>query len=225
MHLHVFRRRSRILWLIPPVLLVLVVACSSSARRGPPTASAWPSTAAATEAASTPLPTPDSSDRADLLAALDAFSRLKSYRATISAYVDGQERLLAKVEVVRPDRVHVVASDGSMEIIQTGGQSYLKSNGAWRKEEAANPYLSDPPKDLARIALNAGKVFERGSGFTADGKRCDLYVCADSDQTPIFFICVNGGLPFQIATQISGTDTTARFVDFNAPIAITAPIK
>ncbi len=179
--------------------------------------------------------TASSDPKADIVAAANKFTALKSFSAKMDGI--GQTEIKSQVDYVAPDRYHVRYLGGTgagMEMIIVGSQSYMKpSGGAWNKvpgDAKSIPTLRDSFTEEGLKTLSDVK-FEGDDNV--DGKSSLAY--SYKNVTPVgnypftskIWIDKNTGLPIKIYVEYSNgvlKNMTVRY-DTETPITIEPPIK
>jgi hypothetical protein len=157
----------------------------------------------------------------DLRRALDAFDALASYR--IVGRLDSRESspVDLTVEYTQPDRRRVVL--GTLEIVTIGATTYVRQGGAWVKlQTAADPALAPDVREIAGEFEQA--VFTPMGTETIDGEPCATYGYVEGEQQGKLWVSTRDQLVRKIEGQGPVGGYSLRFIDFNQPIAITAPI-
>ena len=171
--------------------------------------------------------------RDEVVAAVEAMSARKSYRATTETTIRGAETMVIRttVDAIPPSRFHVRTDDGEVLIVPEG--AWQRTDGPWRPFEGdaralvAGMSHAATPESLANIrnARDAGAetvrgcesshlVYDVATDFSGQSVlvRCDLWVC---DRT---------GLPIRITTgDDGGTVTLTADFDFDRDISISKP--
>lgn len=212
------------------------VAATSAATAAATTAA----TAAATAAASAVATTSGSSSGGSVVTSAflkefaDAWSKVKSYKATLNEYESGSTTpdLTGTIETVLPNTSHtVITSSGqSFETISLDGKSYIKLAGVWQEEPdvagLATPESgSDIVSSLTTPESTGEKITKTGED-TVDGVATDVYQDKSDDGTiTTIWIGQKDHLPRKAVTMgTDGTRTEVDFSDYNANFDIKAPI-
>jgi hypothetical protein len=159
-----------------------------------------------------------------LAAAFAGFLDAKSFHATMQS--TGQT---VELDVVRPDKMHIVAAGGSMEMISISGNTYVKRGGSWMTMPAIGAmanlltaplsqlrtYTSAPKddlrvSDLGNVIVNGVPTHGYAVGDVDHPKNANIYVGSD-------------GMIYQMTSNAShgGSITITKY---NAPITIAAPV-
>lgn len=179
--------------------------------------------------------TASSDPKADIVAAANKFTALKSFSAKMEGV--GQTEIKSQVDYVAPDRYHVKYLGGNgagMEMIIVGSQSYMKpGGGAWNKvpgDAKSIPTLRDSFTEQGLKTLTDVK-FEGDD--TTDGKAALVYSyknvtpVGDNPFTSKIWIDKSSGLPMKIYVEYSNgvlKNMTVKY-DTESPITIEPPIK
>jgi hypothetical protein len=149
----------------------------------------------------------------------DGFSKVKSFRATITIESSGQKQE-GTIESVQPDRLHLNIL--GLELISIGRDSWLKAGATWTKQSGTGVGAFQSADVASQIAAFNGPGVLREGTDTVNGKRCDLYrTPAGSGVSSV--ACVADGLPLRVVTEAAAGKTTVVFTDYNADIKIEAP--
>jgi hypothetical protein len=163
----------------------------------------------------------------DLSAVARAYANLKSYKIDMVIEAPGQGRTQARAELVAPDRMHLtmsLASQGEVEIILIGTDSYVKVGNSWTRQsipglDAASVFDAD---EIASDIENLQKDATRGSTATVNGKACQIYTSTIAGGS--FETCIADNLPQRMFYESAGSKVTIVFSDFNANITISPPV-
>jgi hypothetical protein len=156
----------------------------------------------------------------DLVKIAQSFAALKSFRAVISAQVQGQQSVQSTVEYVAPDRYHLVS--GTTEFISVGPDSYIKAGGQWTKAPGAGVAQTFNMNSVTDMLKDA-PAYTKGGTETIDAKRCQDYVHTSTEGTAT--LCVGDNyLPVQFVGALNGTKTTIDYQDLNGNINIQPPV-
>ncbi len=182
-----------------------------------------------------PPPT-EAERRAELRQAIDAFKRMKSFRADVTVS-PAQGNVKALLEYTKPNRFRgtiQIEKAGEAEMIAVGDALYMRVNGgSW-----AN--LSNTPSakvigETLRNALNGDSNLENVAvdeslpiTVRADAARgCDLYatqVRTSDNALNDVQVCVADGLPRYLDLQTAQGPIALRYFDYNTLFLIEKPI-
>lgn len=163
-----------------------------------------------------------------------SWSSVKTFRAkmavTTSAGVPALQEMI--LEVVMPDRFHMTSK--AIEAIKIGPTVYMKLGPAWQKV-TLNQNIDFSFADVQKwqSELGASSDIKFLGAEMLDGTPTLTYQYTVSIKTPTpttttskVWVAVADGLPRKIeSTNQNGAKTVIVFYDYNASIAIDAPIK
>jgi hypothetical protein len=228
--------------------LLLVTLAASACTAAPTAAPTQPPPAATATSAPTPTAAPTVAPTAGPTAPtavpttanpLDALTRIfrgwagvKSFRAKITVTPTTGAATETDLDVVMPDRFHVVSKQ--LEAIAIAGTYYVKLAGQWQK--IALPKTIDLSfADLKKIEaeLGASSDVKLIGPEVLDGTPTLVYQYTTTTTTPIsttttskVWVAVADQLPRRMESVAkSGTKTTVIYYDYNAAITIEPPIE
>jgi hypothetical protein len=164
----------------------------------------------------------------ELAAAVANFTEVTSFRATVTVEGPGRTPQQGTLEVVLPDKSHLLYSPGGdapiIEMISLGSDIYSRAGSAWDKVSpgAAAPFDLEDINRILQQAAGARNV-RHTSLFFADLKvACDAYAYSSGPDTTE--VCVSSErLPMRVVASRSGLKTTIFFNDYNTSIDIRQP--
>ncbi len=211
--------RTRLTTLIVIALLVVIVACGGKSEKDrknvllPDAGSAH--NRSQTEAAS------------ELQKVVDAYTKVKTFRATLEVEGPGFPKQRGNLEVVMPDKFHAkyppVADQPGTEVILIGSDTYFKTGDAWTKQAApqgATVLNASGVQSTVQSLVEAGA--SKGPTDTVEGKKCQSY--SASGQSGKQEICIADNLPLRYSLETGDIKTTLTFSDYNKDIEIKAPV-
>jgi hypothetical protein len=174
-----------------------------------------------------------SGGNSDLSGFVDAFTKVKSFKAVIT--VDpaaGQQKQEGTMEVVLPDKYHLsftstggagsAVGGGNFEIISIGSDLYTKLGNNWMKQPGGGIGRIFDPKQISDLA-SGSKNYTKGGTDTVNGKKCQVYTQTEGSTTTE--LCLADNLPLRVVTSGSGSaKTTLVFSDYDKVGDIKAPI-
>jgi hypothetical protein len=221
--------KRTLLALMGAPLLALLVACGGGSNNGTDSgdggqAAPNPTRPPAAQATATQAPTGGSGD-ADLVRLANAFSQVRSFKATITVESQGT-REQATMEFVMPDRFRMTVQ--GIQIISIGQDLWMNLGTGWQKQAGAGIGAMMPltPSDIQESILEMSQtsaVTRKGTD-TVGGIRCQIFEVRDDEYGEISEICVaDNNLPIRVVSTVANEKTTVIFSDFNANISIQAP--
>lgn len=115
----------------------------------------------------------------DLKAVNEKMEKLKSYRFTIKAVVDGQEKLSLEGEYWSPDAIHIrsdkgeFAKKGDVKLQKTGDEEWKEPGKLRKKLDTADTTM--PHEWVAKMAADAGAI-KREKSDKIGNVTVDIYV-------------------------------------------------
>lgn len=228
------------------VLGLLLVALAASACSATPTAAPTqaplpppPAATATTAATATPAPTATPTAAPTSANPLDALTRIfrgwvgvKSFRAKITSTTAAGATTEINLDVVMPDRFHVVTKQ--LEVFVIGSVYYVKTGSQWQKV-ALPKGLDFSFADLKKIEaeLGASTDIKLIGPDVLDGAPVLVYQYTITIKTPTpltstskVWVAISDQLPRRMESlSKTGTKTVAIYYDYNANIAVDPPIK
>ncbi len=210
------------------VALVIAVGCGGSDNKDKSSSNNQDQPAAQSTAAQS-----GSGGNTDLSGFVDAFTKVKSFKAVIT--VDpaaGQQKQEGTMEVVLPDKYHLsftstggagsAVASGNFEIISIGSDLYTKLGNNWMKQSGGGIGRIFDPKQISDLA-SASKNYTKGGTDTVNGKKCQVYTQTEGSTSTE--LCIADNLPLRVVTSGSGSaKTTLVFSDYDKVGDIKAPI-
>jgi hypothetical protein len=150
-----------------------------------------------------------------------AFSKVKSFKATITSNPGSGPQTEATMEVQLPDRYHLTSS--TFELISIGNDSYVKAGANWVKSASggAGSLAQITQLAAAAAAIPPGQIAKGGTD-TVNGSRCQLYTQTIGGASTEY--CLANSLPLRIVITSSSSKSTILFTDYDKPVDIKAPI-
>ena len=208
--------------LVAPALLALAACGGGSDKSGPPTSLQPTFVINSGPGAVAPAPSGPQASSNELAGITDGFAKVKSYRATMLIESPGAPAQEGKMEVVAPDKQHLIL--GGFEMIKIGNDTYVKIGPSWTKTPSTG--AGTPGFDVDGVNKSVGNLKTsgavKGSTASVNGKTCQLYT--STSPTGSSETCIADGLPLRVVSTSGGAKTTITFSDYNANIEIKAPI-
>ncbi len=182
-----------------------------------------------------PLPT-EAERRAELRQAIDAFKKVKSFRADVTVR-PAQGSVTALLEYTKPNRFRgtiQIEKAGEAEMIAVGDALYMRVNGGSWANLSKTPSAKVIGETL-RNALNGDSNLENVAADESfpvtvrfDAVRgCELYVtqvrAADETLNDVQ-VCLANGLPRYLDLQTAQGPIALRYFDYNSLFLIEKPI-
>lgn len=226
---------NRFFWVLLAGSLLIIGAGCRRAPQSVPTPSSTGESVQTSETMTKPAPT-EAERRAELRQAIDAFKKVKSFRADVTV-APAQGKVTALLEYTKPNRFRgsiQIEKAGEAEMIAVSDALYMRVNGgAW-----AN--LSKTPSakvigETLRNALNGDSNLENVAvdeslpiSVRPDAIRgCDVYatqVRTSDNALNDVQVCVADGLPRYLDLQTAQGPIALRYFDYNALFLIEKPI-
>jgi len=151
-----------------------------------------------------------------------AFSKVKSFKATVSSNSGSGPDIEASLEVQPPDRYHVTSP--AVEIIAIGKDTYVKAGANWVKSPSGGGAGS--LAQIAQLPALATAIptasISKGGTETVNGTKCQLYSQAGPSGTTEY--CIANNLPIRLVVTSGTSKSTVIFSDYDKPLEIKAPI-
>lgn len=215
--------------------LVTVVLFGAGCRRTTPPSST-PSSTVDTSTSPTPAAPTDAERRIELRQAIEAFKKVKSFRADVTVSPT-QGTVKALLEYTKPSRfrgsIHIEKA-GEAEMIAVNDALYMRVNGGSWANLSKTPSAKVIGETL-RNALNGDSNLENVAvdeslpiSVRFDATRnCELYVTqvrtADSSLNDVQ-VCVADGLPRYLDLQTAQGPIALRYFDYNSLFLIEKPM-
>jgi hypothetical protein len=186
----------------------------------------------------TPAQTTNSGDPVKILKQVpDKLNALKSYRikGLVTGGTDSQQDGALLMEVIAPDRAHLVLP--SVELYSIGTTAYYKfgANAAWMKGAQVvagrNPLgvpVTDPRLMIANVVKQMGTNLGQPAALNGKAMLMYSFTATASDpnsSTGTLWVGKDDGLPYKLLDlEQDGTNVELNYYDFNADFKIEPPI-
>ncbi len=186
-------------------------------------------------ATKTSVPTATANPLEDLTRIFRGWASVKTFRAKIVVVPKTGVTIEAELEVVMPDRYHIVVKQQvvQLEYIIIGQTSYGKSGNQWQKISLQGIDLSFADVNKIVAELGASTDVKLIGPEVLDGAPTIVYQYTTTITTPTpltttskVWVAVSDQLPRKmVSVAQSGTTTTVTYYDYNVNITIESPIK
>ena len=157
---------------------------------------------------------------------VNAFTKMGSASSYHMAIESAQGQM--DIDMVPPDKMHMLVSGGKMEMIRIAGSTYVKVNGNWMKLPMAMPQMDQQMGAVSYVQAVGShprqtQVDDLGSK-SVDGATYHAFRLTPEKGEPATLYVDGSGYPARVDVTEGKSTSIVRFSKFNAPLTISAPI-
>lgn len=158
---------------------------------------------------------------------VNAFTEMASASSYHMAIQSAQGQTM-DIDMVPPDKMHMLMGGGKAEMIRAAGATYVKVNGNWMKLPMGMPQMDQQMGAVSYVQSvgrnpKQARVDDLGSK-SVDGATYHAYKVTPQDGKPATLYVDGSGYPARIDVSEGKGTSIVRFSKFNAPLTIDAPI-